>query len=383
MTLDSLNQTDHPLKILIISRPFTHQGGVRTSLEYQFVFSDPHRVQYAHVGIGKSYPGSPFWKRGFEYGASIFKVLAGIRRHKPDLIQINPSLVKRSIPLHFLFIQVIKMVTQRPLLVYFRGWDQSIGEQIAQQSKRGKRLIHTIKQADHCIVLAQAFKEQLTAGGIAPEKITILPEMVDTRQFTNETPHTARPDMPLNIFFISRLIRDKGVFELLDAADWLHRTHPQLPFSMVLAGNGDALEDLQTAVQESQLAEIVSLPGKMIGAEKLAAFMQADIFAFPSQHSEGFPIAVLEAMAAGLPLIYTPQGALAENLNAENGICLEVENLNGERIGQAILALAQDPARRARMAAANRQAVQTNYDARMVVARLEEIFEQIVKGKDA
>ena len=381
MTSDSLSQTDHPLKILIISRPFTHQGGVRTSLEYQLAFSDPHKVQYAHVGIGKSHPGSPSWKRGFEYGASIFKVLAGIHCHKPDLIQLNPSLVKRSIPLHFLLIQMIKMVTQRPLLVYFRGWDQRIGERIAQQTKRGKRLIQTINQAAHCIVLAQKFKEQLTAGGIAPEKITILPEMVDTRQFT-ETPHTSRPDMPLNIFFISRLIRDKGVFELLDAAEWLRRTHPQLHFRMVLAGEGDALEDLQTAVQERKLVEVVSLPGKIIGTEKLAAFMQADIFAFPSQHSEGFPIAVLEAMAAGLPLIYTPQGALAENLNAENGICLDTDQLDGERIGQAILALAQDPARRARMTAVNRQAAQTHYDARIVVAHLVEIFEQIVRGKD-
>jgi glycosyltransferase involved in cell wall biosynthesis len=114
--------------------------------------------------------------------------------------------------------------------------------------------------------------------------------------------------------------------------------------------------------------------------DKYASFQEADLFVFPSFHAEGFPIAVIESLAAGLPVIYTPVGALAEILGPENGMRIELEDVSAESLGQGIWDLYQDPDRRVAMGMANTQLAQ-RFDVKVVCAETAQVYRQVAEGK--
>jgi glycosyltransferase involved in cell wall biosynthesis len=128
------------------------------------------------------------------------------------------------------------------------------------------------------------------------------------------------------------------------------------------------------------LADLVFFPGYVRDEAKYAAFREADLFVFPSFHAEGFPIAVIESLAAGLPVIYTPVGALADILGPENGMRVEVQDVSGEALAQGIWNLYQDPERRMAMGAANRQLAQ-QFDVKVVCAETVKVYRLVAKGK--
>jgi glycosyltransferase involved in cell wall biosynthesis len=182
------------------------------------------------------------------------------------------------------------------------------------------------------------------------------------------------------VLFLSRLAADKGVWPLMDAAEWFQEAHPSVPIQFTCAGDGPEYEALRAHAQEHGLADLVFFPGYVRDEAKYAAFREADLFVFPSFHAEGFPIAVIESLAAGLPVIYTPVGALADILGPENGMRVEVQDVSGEALAQGIWNLYQDPERRMAMGAANRQLAQ-QFDVKVVCAETVKVYRLVAKGK--
>lgn len=373
-----------PLRVLFLSRPFVHIGGVRTSLENLIRHSDARQIVFIHVGIGKRHPQSPRFARIYDYLISAWNVYRALRKEHPDLIVLNPSLNPRSIPLHFALLIGIRIVSRFPTLLYFRGWAERVGAHIQHRSMLGRLLAGIINQSSHIIVLASRFKEQLTGGGIDPQKITVLPEMVDTTVFKPGTQPEHDREVHLRLFFISRLVRAKGAHLLVDTAHHLRLKAPDLVFKLVIAGDGPERIHLATRIDQLGLAENVSLPGPVFGEEKLRYFQQTDLFLFPSRHDEGFPISVLEAMACGLPLIYTPKGALGEILGPDNGIRIETDELDYQRLTEAVLTLAHDSKRREAAGRCNLAQAREMYDLKIVIPQIVALFEKVAgRGTDA
>ena len=97
---------------------------------------------------------------------------------------------------------------------------------------------------------------------------------------------------------LGRLSREKGFDRLIAAFGQVAERHPQ--WRLLIHGDGPARDELQTLVVERGLAGRVMLPGRTDSPE--AALAAADLFALPSRY-EGFPMSLLEAMAAGLPAV--------------------------------------------------------------------------------
>jgi glycosyltransferase involved in cell wall biosynthesis len=177
------------------------------------------------------------------------------------------------------------------------------------------------------------------------------------------------------VLFLSRIDRKKGLDLLIPAFQKVLVDFPDTV--LVIAGDGDAglIGELRTQCRDLNIESSVFWPGFLDGPAKFEALAGAEIFVLPS-YSENFGIAVIEAMAAGVPVIITDQVGIWREVSGEKAglvTTAEAEPLRG-----AIVRLLADEASRASMGA-NGVALVRSYFARgIVIEKLMDAYRSIL-----
>lgn len=117
---------------------------------------------------------------------------------------------------------------------------------------------------------------------------------------------TRRAPGPLRLLFVGWVVREKGLFELLEAVAALRRHHP---LELTIVGEGRASSAVRDEAGRLGLGDAVRLVGSRTGDDLLRAYAEADAFVLPSW-AEGLPNSMIEAMAAGLPCVVSAVGAI-------------------------------------------------------------------------
>jgi len=138
---------------------------------------------------------------------------------------------------------------------------------------------------------------------------------------------------------------------------------------LVICGEGPERDAIMRAARTWGMQDRVHLPGAVDPAKVVGLF---DIFALSSV-SEQFPLSVVEAMAAGLPVAATDVGDIRHILTPDSTALLSSPN-DPHRLGESLLALASDPALRARLGAANAARARAEFDFAAMIARYEAVY---------
>jgi len=200
-----------------------------------------------------------------------------------------------------------------------------------------------------------------TALGLPPPATTIIPNGIDPAEFAALTPqHGAafrqRYGIPLDaplVLFFGRLHARKGADRLLAAFIAADVAGAHLAIVGADAGLGPQLVALAAD------RPTIHLPGFLAGPDRLAALAAADVFALPAV-GEGQPLAALEALAAGVPVILSPGCFMPEPAAAGAGLLVGTDPTvppTVPELADALRTLLTDPARRAVMSAAARRLI--------------------------
>lgn len=243
---------------------------------------------------------------------------------------------------------------------------------------------------DH--LLTQSSEDRVTAvrEGIVPaERCSYLGNGVDLSRFGpvgRARRDAVRKELGLGedevvVAFTGRLVREKGLLELMAAFQQLHLERPRVRLLLIggtLSSDRDGQDDVLPALQQPALRHACIATGL---TERVADFLAAaDLFVLPS-HREGMPRSILEAMAAGLAVVATDiRGCREEVVDGETGFLVPVGD--AVRLGRALARLVDDPALRNRMGARGRERAQRLFDERLVFARLLELYDRypLLKG---
>ena len=164
----------------------------------------------------------------------------------------------------------------------------------------------------------------------------------------------------LRILYLSNLEQAKGWQVLLEAARMICREHPKVEF--VFHGRpafGLTEQDVRGSIATDDGSGRIRYLGPVYGEDKWQALADADVFAFPSFH-EAFPLSVLEAMAAGLPIVATLVGGVPDAVTqGEGGWIVPPKDACAMRA--ALEKLITDASMRALMGARNRRRYLENY----------------------
>lgn len=207
---------------------------------------------------------------------------------------------------------------------------------------RFTRLLYRLlyRHSDRVICQSRAMAKDLTqVAGIGEGQIVVLPNPVDMDgiRAAMKVP-VARidsgPQLPgPRLLAIGRLSREKGFDLLLEAMLTVRERFPEV--NLTIAGAGREEESLRSLCDEFGLNAAVQFAGYV--ENPYSFFSQATLFVLPSRH-EGMPNALLEAAAAGLPLVATPaSGGVVDLLRCQPGAWLAAE-ISAQALAAAIVA---------------------------------------------
>ncbi|HZD39097.1 MAG TPA: glycosyltransferase [Terriglobales bacterium] len=196
---------------------------------------------------------------------------------------------------------------------------------------------------------------------VVPRGIECPPERSNAARAQRRAEWGLREDQTL-VLYVGRIVRSKGVFELVDAV-WQAKKHlPGIGCLLVGAKSGfDDGEKLAEKLRGMGAGTSIRILPECSPAHVWDYLSAADIFAFPS-HNEGMPNSLLEAMAMGVPAVAYAIPAITE-IDAGKGALAMVRPFEVTEFGQAILELAASRAKRTAIAAVGLEQIRTRFQA--------------------
>ncbi len=295
-----------------------------------------------------------------------------LRARPVDLVHINPSLGVRSVVRDGLLLLIAK-AHRLPVLVFFRGWDPACESIIRARYARLFRLVYG--RADAFVVLAEEFARSLRELGVrAPVTVetTVVADSVFAEVVAGAGERSRDPEA-CEILYLSRLDRDKGLAEAIEAVAEVSERFPSV--TLTVAGDGPERAPAEALVRTRGLRR-VTFAGHLDEDARERAFRRADVFLFPTCFGEGMPNAIVEAMAFGLPVVTRAVGGIRDFF--EDGRMGFVTESRSPAVFAGYLArLIADPALRSAMGRYNRDYARNRFAASFVAARLLEIYARV------
>ena len=213
-------------------------------------------------------------------------------------------------------VAMAKSLAQRPararLVTVFHGADMSSYLREAGQNAYDE-LFH---YGDLHLPISDFWAERLRGMGAPAGRTTVhrMGVWLDRFQFT---PRPPSPGNPLRLVSVGRLVEKKGVRYSLEALDIARRNRPDVDLSLDIVGDGPLREELEALSAALGLNDRVSFLGGLPHARVAEILGEADAFVLPSVVAEdgdmeGIPVALMEAMASGLPVVSTRHSGIPE-----------------------------------------------------------------------
>lgn len=297
------------------------------------------------------------------------QLLAIVDSMGPDIVQTHNS---KS---HFL-VRVTGLSRRVRWIAFHHGFTQRdckdrAYNRIGQWALRG---------ASRVVTVCRAFADDLARAGVPAHRISVRHNMVEA--FAPPPPGEllslrGRLGLPRDarvLLAVGRLSAEKGHADLIEAMALLRASHPA-NVRLIVVGDGPERRPLERRCAALNLSDSVTFTGQQ--ADLAPYYGIADLFVLPS-HSEGSPNALLEAMAAGLPIVSTGVGGAAELVSNEN-TALVVGCRDPRAISLAIGRLLADAELARRLGTAARLASRL-YGPEAYAASLVQIYQAVADG---
>jgi glycosyltransferase involved in cell wall biosynthesis len=218
--------------------------------------------------------------------------------------------------------------------------------------------------------------------GVWPSRVHVVPNAIDAQAFARRPDERARvraacgfTDDDVVLLSTSVLNPQKGVHVTIEALGRLAPRHPRL--RLLVVGDGESRQSLEALAAARGVGSSIVFVGAQPHAAMTAYYSAGDILVFPTLRVEGFAFVLLEAMAAGLPLVATDLGGNAEAIDeGKNGFLIPAGDVDA--LVDRLSRLLDDRALRRCMAEHGRHRALTEFDQPAHTARIETIAETLI-----
>ncbi len=256
----------------------------------------------------------------------------------------------------------IAKILQKRTIIHFH----SFSPETTISGKHSKIYKYLFSNADCVIVLSELWKKYVNDKFGLGNKVQVIYNPCIANISTKEYPKKKQ------ILYAGTLNQRKGYADLLKAFSLIAGTFQD--WKIVFAGNGEINEAMNIAKQQN-ISQQVLFAGWVTGDEKDKIFKESTIFCLPS-YAEGFPMAVLDAWAYGLPVITTPVGGIPDvAIEDQNMLLFNPGDIN--KLANQISRLITDGELLKTLIAASKYLANTKFNITTINSEIEYIYKKL------
>jgi glycosyltransferase involved in cell wall biosynthesis len=235
------------------------------------------------------------------------------------------------------------------------------------------------------VTVSRAFAQQLAQYGVDPRRITVIHNAVElpaepqrsAGELNEKKRRLGLSGDERVVLAVGRLSVEKGFPDLVEAVAQLRALHPEIPVRLVILGEGSERQHVEDVVRSAGLGVVVTMPGRV---RDVSPYYDIADLVVMSSLSEGSPNVLLEAMAAGVPVVATAVGGIPEIVvDGEHAILVPPSDPSA--LSQAIgLALTDRPGSQKRARAA-RNLIAARYLPEQRARALVEIYRDVYDAR--
>jgi glycosyltransferase involved in cell wall biosynthesis len=294
---------------------------------------------------------------------------------RPDVVVLSNVLIGGCIP-------EIKRALHVPVLVTLQGDDVFLDSLPAPHQARAIAEIRRLTaEVDGFLVHSQYYADFMAGYlGITPEKLQRVPLGIDTRDFP--TASGTEPDGPPTVGYLARLAPEKGLHVLVEAFQRL-RTLPGTEHARLRVAGwlGNSQREYAAAqwrtLQDAGLGDAFQYDGSVDRAGKLEFLRQLHVVSVPTTYQDPKGLFVLEALAAGVPVVQPAHGAFPELIAATGGGRLTTPD-DPQALATTLHALLTDGQQRRALGAAGQRAVHERFHAEAMARATLDVLQRYV-----
>ncbi len=270
-------------------------------------------------------------------------------------------------------------VVRGKLITVFHGYDMTM-----ELRRNGEGMYARLFDlGDLFLPISEHWASLLVRMGCNPSRVAVHHMGIDLGRF-EYVARTLKPGGIVRLVSIARLTEKKGIEYAIRAVAALTASGKQVEYRVI--GDGPVREELESLIDELGVRDSVVLVGSKQQEEVIEILKQSHLFLAPSVTAsngdqEGTPVAIMEAMAMGLPVVSTRHSGIPELVDDGRSGYLVAERDVGE-LTQRLGELVDHPEAWPRMGEAGRAIVEDRYDINKLNDRLVEIYQRLLAGSE-
>lgn len=252
-----------------------------------------------------------------------------VSQFKPDILYFNSRMEVLAGIRDALTIFIVKTLHHEKLRFVIKSHGSDL-EVVNDKSLMMSRIVmpYLRKNVDTWLMLSCEEKKELDkASYFDPERISVSQNIIRTEQFRADPMFKQKLNIPADnttLLYSGRVIAEKGIFEVVKAFAELKQN---FKLSLIIVGSGNAMEEVKTLCKSLNIENDITFTGFIPEQEVIPFYSNCDILVFPTYFPEGFPMALFNAVSAGMCVITTPTRAALDYLkDPENCLWVEPQN---------------------------------------------------------
>jgi glycosyltransferase involved in cell wall biosynthesis len=332
------------LRVVMLGPSLRQQGGMAT-VEQLIVNHAVEGLRIRHIATHEE---GPLYYRVCIFLSGLLRFVGCLLTRQVDVVHLHVS--ERGSVLRVGLLVWLATLFRQPVIMHTHGCEFHLFfEQLSSWTRALVAL--TFRRCAAVIALSDSWRQYyISHCRLDPQRVVVLLNPVKVPAVVPRRPQSAQ----IKFVFLGRIGQRKGAFDVLQAVAQLPPAQQQR-LELWLAGDGE-LAQAQALIEQLQLEHCAKLLGWIDADTRDRLLSEADVFLLPS-YNEGLPVAMLEAMAWGLPVIVSPVGGIPELVtHQQHGFLVEPGNVAA--IAEAMQILLLQEAKRLRLGQAARQQVQ-------------------------
>lgn len=304
------------IRLLLAAHIGEPRGGVSTYFETLIDSDlcnhvDLHFIETSKGALRSGNRGKWKFRNWFNALNNILGFLLALVSVKPDLVHIGTA-YGASFLKHSVMVCLAKVLSVPVVVQLHCSFNKLLPE---NQKVWRKFALFILRHCEGIIVLS---KEWESLGHLIPmTKVQYIPNAIDVKPYKQLPRPRQKTNGRVKILYMGHITREKGVFDLIQAAQMIAKKNQRFVINIV----GECLVNEESSrmneiINSNHLKEYIKILGPEYGKKQIDRFASSDIFVLPSYH-EGMPMSVIEAMAAGLPVVASNVGGIPDLIENE------------------------------------------------------------------